>query len=939
MATDEEFEDGEILEEGEEPEPSCSTTAAAPPPLPVPSKPQPPLPKSAPPPLPPVSAGVLGVAPPPRKRLHSAMQEQHRSARPAPSSSYSSSATRTSAAGYQQSSSYATPPVGSAPLPPRREFESYSEDLIIKFPRQVARSNVLLDFACWMEHARARLRLNVEDVQDLIENVALRGADAAAASSDGDVEMGAASPPPPPAAGRVSPYLMDALVPNKPLPTKVCVVLLGNVHPSVLQRYRSTLGFFNASSSVPCVLSKTDETKRMEAPLPELLYRFPRPPVNTKGMAAEELFYGHELTFLMRHSYGYSDEVTVQPSGSFVRKSQPLGGTWELDGDLLHLKWRHQAKASAASAAAVATDDAVAAAATPAAADGEEDNAFTLDVLVSEDDTMHYFNTDPLVDKTYARKTPEHLVRRRGDTAARSIRLSLVKAVVVDVARHPDGSVVVPKKATGNASADSEMTETTDSVGTAASESSVAAVETTDNSAGDSDDNDDASSKLGIDYYVLSEQELIQHGFPVSVEDEQELLDAATNGCTRDRFVQTRARSEEPAAADGDSLYALDCEMCETDIGMELTRVTVVDQHHAVVYDQLVKPQSTIINYLTEFSGITPEMLADEHVCALADVQRALLTRFLFADTVLVGHSLTSDLRALRVVHLRVADSAILYPHPRGFPFRTSLKQLTKTYLRRDIQLQAQQGHDSAEDAISAMQLVQLKLRHGPLFGIPETAIPLGEGAFDSLAHKVDAHGKRMSLFRLACVQRHGDDTAAATATPDKPWQLFASGDLTAQARSPYVHARSFVSAKKPGTAQPVATVDELLDWAALATSVERSLAADDVCWVEIDGPSDHVVTSDFLFRHDAWMQQQRAHCVAVDAFLQDVRARALPERTLLLVVPQSDLTMLRYLKGLRTRAKWRDAAPGVQWTDDMQAAVTDAFRGAMDSCVFLTQK
>lgn len=642
-------------------------------------------------------------------------------------------------------------------------------------------------------------------------------------------------------------------------------------------------------------------------------------------MTADELFYGHELTFLMRHSFGYTDEVTVQPSGSFVRKSQPLGGTWVLDGDLLHLKWRHQAKASAASAAAVATDDAPTTA--PAADGADEDNAFTLDVLVSEDDTMHYFNTDPLLDKTYARKTPEHLVRRRGDSAARSIRLSLVKAIVVDVARHPDGSVVVPTTAVSNASGDTEMVDVADA--SVAIETSVVGPETTESSSV-------TSSELGIEYYVLSEQELIQHGFPVAVEDEQSLLDTATNGCTRDRFMQTGARTEETVDR-GDAMYALDCEMCETDLGMELTRVTVVDQHHAVVYDQIVKPQSTIINYLTEFSGITPEMLAAEHVCVLADVQRTLLTRFLFADTVLVGHSLTSDLRALRLVHLRVADSAILYPHPRGFPFRTSLKQLTKTFLRRDIQLQAQQGHDSAEDAISAMALVQLKLRHGPSFGIPETNDQSGgSGAFDSLAHKVDACGKRMSLFRLACATA---TDATVTAKDDKPWQRFASGDLSVQARSPYVHARSFASAKTLSDAQPVSTVNELVDWAALTTSVECALATDDLCWVEIDGPSDHVVTSDFLFRHDEWMQQQRAHCVAVDAFLADVRARTLPERTLLLVVPQSDLTMLRYLKGLRTRSKWRDAAPGVQWTDDMQAAVTDAFRGAMDSCVFLTQK
>ena len=35
------------------------------------------------------------------------------------------------------------------------------------------------------------------------------------------------------------------------------------------------------------------------------------------------------------------------------------------------------------------------------------------------------------------------------------------------------------------------------------------------------------------------------------------------------------------------------------------------------------------------------------------------------ADTLLVGHALENDLRVLRVLHGRVVDTAILYPHPK----------------------------------------------------------------------------------------------------------------------------------------------------------------------------------------------------------------------------------------------------------------------------------
>lgn len=84
-----------------------------------------------------------------------------------------------------------------------------------------------------------------------------------------------------------------------------------------------------------------------------------------------------------------------------------------------------------------------------------------------------------------------------------------------------------------------------------------------------------------------------------------------------------------------------------TTYGLELTRVTVVDTDVHVVYDTFVKPDNEIVDYNTRFSGVTEADLADTSV-TLRDVQAVLLSMF-SADTILIGHSLESDLLALKV--------------------------------------------------------------------------------------------------------------------------------------------------------------------------------------------------------------------------------------------------------------------------------------------------
>lgn len=139
---------------------------------------------------------------------------------------------------------------------------------------------------------------------------------------------------------------------------------------------------------------------------------------------------------------------------------------------------------------------------------------------------------------------------------------------------------------------------------------------------------------------------------------------------------------------------------------MQLARVAVVDEAGATLLDVYVKPEAAVVDHLTAYSGVTAALLASASH-SFAEAQAAVAD--LFADgAVFVAHSADSDLAALRLVHTRVLDTSVAYPHPSGLPRRFALRRLSSRFLDREIQAgHGSGGHNSTEDALAAMHLAQ----------------------------------------------------------------------------------------------------------------------------------------------------------------------------------------------------------------------------------------
>ncbi|KAI0477313.1 PAB-dependent poly(A)-specific ribonuclease subunit PAN2 [Xylariaceae sp. FL0804] len=173
--------------------------------------------------------------------------------------------------------------------------------------------------------------------------------------------------------------------------------------------------------------------------------------------------------------------------------------------------------------------------------------------------------------------------------------------------------------------------------------------------------------------------------------------------------------------------------------------------------DDYITIREKVVDYLTTFSGITPADLdpatAKQRGHSLVPLKLAYKKIWILLNLGcrFLGHGLKQDFRVINihVPRAQVVDTSDLF-YIRARLRKLSLQYLAHTLLREDIQQDREGGHDSIEDARTALRLYRKFQEYDEA------------GVFDVILHEVYVKGQALN-FRVPA--KSTTATAMATAT------------------------------------------------------------------------------------------------------------------------------------------------------------------------------
>ena len=161
----------------------------------------------------------------------------------------------------------------------------------------------------------------------------------------------------------------------------------------------------------------------------------------------------------------------------------------------------------------------------------------------------------------------------------------------------------------------------------------------------------------------------------------------------------------------GHDILAIDCEMCETATDNRcLVRLSIVSENGETLFDEIIKPRDPIINSKTELHGITIDQIQGSKFDL--NKAKAALQKLCHQKTILIGHSLNCDLKALRIQHVNVIDTALLFGIEGEAKQIPSMRDIFAFVSHPPRPSSGSLTHDSVWDANAALTAVKYLMNH-----------------------------------------------------------------------------------------------------------------------------------------------------------------------------------------------------------------------------------